>query len=80
MKKCLNIANPPGMVGGRACCSVIKMNNLHSVTIVNGAVCAGAKAPPVLTVLTSLFISRPVLCIDKDAQVLNNGRSVIKYT
>lgn len=48
MKKCLNIATPPGTVGGRLCRSVIKMNNLLSATTVNAtlgcAVCSAAGA------------------------------------
>lgn len=87
-EKVLKYSNPPGRVEGRACCGVIKMNNLHSVTLVNGifecAVCGGGQSCaftlPVLRVLASLFTRRPVLSTGKDAEVINNGSCVIKYT
>lgn len=86
-EKVLKYSNPPGIVEGRACCGVIKMNNLHSVTFVNGtfecAVCGGGQSCAficlVLQVWTSLFTRKLVLSAGKDAEVINNGSCVIKH-
>lgn len=87
-EKVLKYSNPPGIVEGRACCGVIKMNNLHSVTFVNGtfecAVCGGGQSCAficlVLRVWTSLFTRKLVLSAGKDAEVINNRSCVIKHT
>lgn len=86
-EKVLKYSNPPGIVEGRACCGVIKTNNLHSVTFVNStfecAVCGRGQSCAficlVLQVWTSLFTRKLVLSAGKDAEVINNGSCVIKH-
>lgn len=60
-EKVLKYSNPLGAVGwGGGCCGVIKMNNLHSLAIVNGTF-ECACTPTAFRVLASWFIS-PVHC------------------